>query len=74
MKLALEKIGISPEDCIGVGDSPNDLPMFETVGWSVAVGSAFPEVKDAADAVADESLVGGHAVIALIEEILALPE
>ncbi len=71
---ALEKIGISPDDCIGVGDSPNDLPMFETVGWSVAVGSAFPEVKDAADAVAHESLVGGHAVIALIEEILALPE
>ena len=71
---ALEKLGINPEDCIGVGDSPNDLPMFKTVGWSVAVGSAFPEVKNAADAVADDSLVGGNAVIALIEEILAIQE
>ena len=74
IKFALEKIGIDPVDCIGVGDSPNDLPMFETVGWSVAVGSAFPEVKKAASAVAHESLVGGHAVVALIDEILELPE
>ncbi len=74
IEFALGKIGIDPQDCIGVGDSPNDLPMFETVGWSVAVGSAFPEVKNAASAVADDSLVGGHAVVALIEEILELEE
>ena len=74
IRLALEPLGISPSDCIGVGDSPNDLPMFSTVGWAVAVGSAFPEVKAAADAVASDDLIGGHAVIALIEEILSLPE
>jgi len=71
---ALEPLGIDPVDCIGVGDSPNDLPMFATVGWSVAVGSAFPEVKAAASAVASDELIGGHAVMALIDEILSLPE
>ena len=48
--------------------------MFSTVGWAVAVGSAFPEVKEAANAVASDDLIGGHAVIALIEEILSLSE
>ena len=71
---ALGPLGIDPADCIGVGDSPNDLPMFATVGWAVAVGSAFPEVKAAANAVASDNLIGGHAVMALIEEILSLPE
>ncbi len=74
IRLALEPLEIDPSECIGVGDSPNDLPMFSTVGWAVAVGSAFPEVKAAANAVASDDLIGGHAVIALIEEILSLPE
>ena len=43
IRLALEPLGIAPSDCIGVGDSPNDLPMFSTIGWAVAVGSAFPK-------------------------------
>ena len=74
IRLALEPLGIDPGECFGVGDSPNDLPMFSTVGWAVAVGSAYPEVKAAANAIASDELVGGHAVIALIEEILSLPE
>jgi len=74
IRLALEPLEIDPSECIGVGDSPNDLPMFSTVGWAVAVGCAFPEVKAAANAVASDDLIGGHTVIALIEEILSLPE
>ena len=38
LKVALEKMGVSAEDILAVGDAPNDIPMFELVGQSVAVG------------------------------------
>ena len=41
LKVALEKIGLSPEDVLAVGDAPNDIPMFQLVGHSVAVGGCF---------------------------------
>ena len=44
-----ERMGWSLSDALAVGDAPNDLSMFDRVGWSVAVGGAFPEVTQAAD-------------------------
>jgi Cof subfamily protein (haloacid dehalogenase superfamily) len=41
--------GISLEHVMVIGDSPNDLPMFEEAGLAVAVDNAMPEVKKAAD-------------------------
>jgi len=41
LKVALEKMGLSPEDVLAVGDAPNDIPMFQLVGHSVAVGGCF---------------------------------
>ena len=41
--------GLSRENVIGVGDAQNDLPMFEEVGWKVAMGNAEPRVKEMAD-------------------------
>jgi hydroxymethylpyrimidine pyrophosphatase-like HAD family hydrolase len=32
-----------------VGDAPNDLSMFETARWSIAVKGAFDSVSEAAD-------------------------
>tara|TARA_B100000214_G_scaffold158185_1_gene113504 strand:+ start:179 stop:895 length:717 start_codon:yes stop_codon:yes gene_type:complete len=41
LKVALEKMELSPEDVLAVGDAPNDIPMFQIVGHSVAVGGCF---------------------------------
>jgi len=45
-----------------VGDSYNDLPMLESCGFSIAMGDAPQEVKDAADFVAPSVQEDGLAV------------
>ncbi len=49
LKMVCEKLGISPEDTIAVGDSVNDLEMFETAGTAIAMGNATDAAKQAAD-------------------------
>ena len=49
LKTVCEKLGISPEDTIAVGDSVNDLEMFETAGTAIAMGNATDAAKQAAD-------------------------
>lgn len=44
-----DRLGVSPAHAICFGDSPNDLSMFEAVGFAVAMGNATDEVKRAAD-------------------------
>ena len=46
-----EERGIGSEQVIAFGDMPNDLPMLEWAGHSVAVGNAHPDVLAAADEV-----------------------
>lgn len=46
---ALEYIGVPPEDTVAIGDSVNDLEMFETAGFAVAMGNGTPPAKEAAD-------------------------
>lgn len=41
--------GIALEECVHVGDGPNDIPTFRAVGFSVALNSKYEEVKNAAD-------------------------
>ena len=43
------KLGIAIEETMAIGDAYNDLPMLRAAGRSVAMGNAFPEVKEAAD-------------------------
>ena len=44
--LELEKIlGVSPDEMMAIGDSPNDMAMMRLAGMPVAVGNAKPEVK-----------------------------
>ena len=44
--LELEKIlGVSPEEMMAIGDSPNDMAMMLEAGLPVAVGNAKEEVK-----------------------------
>lgn len=42
-------LGIKKEEMIGVGDNHNDLPLFESVGFKVAMGNAEDILKDKAD-------------------------
>ncbi|MEZ7988303.1 MAG: phosphoglycolate phosphatase [Candidatus Poseidoniaceae archaeon] len=49
LEIILDRMGWSKEDMLCVGDAPNDLSMFETAHWSVAVKGAFDSVSDAAD-------------------------
>jgi hydroxymethylpyrimidine pyrophosphatase-like HAD family hydrolase len=51
--LALEQRGVDPSRVIACGDAPNDLPMFDLVGLSVAVNDEFPEVSMSADYTTD---------------------
>jgi Cof subfamily protein (haloacid dehalogenase superfamily) len=46
-----EERGIANEHVVAFGDMPNDLPMLQWAGHSVAVGNAHPEVLAAADEV-----------------------
>lgn len=51
MQRILDYVGISRENCIGIGDSVNDLPMIEFAGLGVAMGNAPDVVKEKADVV-----------------------
>ena len=57
----LEYLKISSNETIGIGDGINDLPMFENVGYRIAMGNAFDEVKIVADMVTDDNNSDGVA-------------
>lgn len=44
MEFLLNHLNIPREDSFSFGDSPNDLPMLEYAGTSVAMGNAAPEI------------------------------
>jgi Cof subfamily protein (haloacid dehalogenase superfamily) len=49
VKLLAEALGISEKEVICVGDAENDIDMIKYAGLGVAMGNAFPEVKEIAD-------------------------
>ena len=66
---ALADLGLSPLDCVGVGDAENDLPLLRACGISVAVGNALPAVKDAAALAVPGAR--GEGVAQLVDRLLA---
>lgn len=52
IKYIQKKLGIKKEEAIGVGDMPNDLPLFKSVGLKIAMGNAHEELKKEADYIA----------------------
>jgi Cof subfamily protein (haloacid dehalogenase superfamily) len=48
-----QHLGVPPEEIATVGDEPNDVPMFERSGFSIAMGNATDDVKAKASAVTD---------------------
>ncbi len=54
-----ELLGIAPEAFVAIGDSENDVSMFEVAGDSYAVGNADERAQAAADTVVSESYFDG---------------
>lgn len=69
LEAALNHLGLSPEQVVGVGDAENDHPLLRYCGCGVAVANALPALKERADMVTH----GGdeEGVIELIDGILA---
>ena len=49
IKSLCELLGISLDECMGFGDSDNDIEMIRMCGIGVAMGNATDEVKAASD-------------------------
>ena len=47
-KQIINKLKIKPNDCIAIGDSETDIPLFEMCGYSIAVQNASEIVKKTA--------------------------
>ena len=53
IKILANKLGISNDETLAIGDSENDLQMLTSVGLGVAMGNAVPAVKAACSHVTD---------------------
>lgn len=49
IKILAGKLNIKPEEIICIGDAENDINMIKYAGLGVAMGNAYPHVKDIAD-------------------------
>jgi hydroxymethylpyrimidine pyrophosphatase-like HAD family hydrolase len=65
---ALEEMGRSPQEVVGIGDAENDLAFLALCGRSVAVANALPLVKERVDQVTVEAR--GRGVMEVIDQIL----
>ncbi|AKB54961.1 MULTISPECIES: phosphoglycolate phosphatase [Methanosarcina] len=52
-------MGLKSKDFVAIGDSENDLEMFEVSGFGIAVGNGDEIIKEAADYVTEDSFGGG---------------
>jgi Cof subfamily protein (haloacid dehalogenase superfamily) len=57
----LKHLNISPDNAIAIGDSYNDVEMFDVCGTTVAMGNAIEAIKVAADIVVGTVEEGGVA-------------
>lgn len=69
LNAALNKIGLSSHNVVGVGDAENDHAFLDLCELSVAVANALPMVKEKVDWVTQGSR--GKGVAELIEQIVA---
>ena len=69
LSAALQAMGISQHNVVGVGDAENDHAFLEFCEWAVAVANAHQSVKDTADFTTGASR--GEGVGELIEMILS---
>jgi HAD superfamily hydrolase (TIGR01484 family) len=65
---ALDELGVSAHQVVGIGDAENDHAFLDLCGCSVAVANALPAIK--ARATFTTQGVAGQGVIELIEELI----
>lgn len=68
LAILAEKLNISREEVMAIGDSNNDYPMLEYAGFAVAMGNASERVKGIADAVTTTN--NDHGVARAIEKFV----
>jgi hydroxymethylpyrimidine pyrophosphatase-like HAD family hydrolase len=66
---ALDELGLSPRDTVGVGDAENDHTFLAFCACAVAVANAVPTLKKRADLVTMGA--SGAGVVELVEAMLA---
>jgi HAD superfamily hydrolase (TIGR01484 family) len=68
LEVLFQMLNIKKEEAIGFGDGNNDLPIFEAVGYKVAMGNGTQELKDLADLIAPSAEDDGMAKV--LEELV----
>lgn len=73
LKAALDELKLSPHNVVGIGDSENDHALFQASELAVAVNSAVPTLRDAADWVTMRPNGAGtaEAMLALVADDMA---
>lgn len=66
---ALDRLNLSADAVVAVGDGENDLPLLRLCGLSVSVANALPFLKAHSDWVTSEN--SGEGVVELIEKLLS---
>lgn len=61
LQFVAQRLGVAANEIAAIGDSWNDLPLLQAAGVSVAMGSAPPELKEAATAVVADAAHDGVA-------------
>ena len=69
LRAALQRLGLSPLNCVGVGDAENDLAFLDLCGFPVAVANALDSVKERVTLVTEG--VRGAGVAELVTHLLA---
>jgi hydroxymethylpyrimidine pyrophosphatase-like HAD family hydrolase len=68
LEAALLELGLSPHNCVGVGDAENDHALIRLSECGVAVGNALPLVQERADWVTRGR--NGDGVVQLIDKLI----
>jgi hydroxymethylpyrimidine pyrophosphatase-like HAD family hydrolase len=66
---ALNEMGLSPQEVVGIGDAENDHAFLRFCGCSVAVVNALPSLKQESDLVTSKD--HGAGVVELIDALIA---
>jgi len=69
LSAALNELGLSLDNTVGVGDAENDQAFLEQCQYSAAVANALPMLKERVDWVTNGER--GAGVIELIDQILS---
>ena len=55
LKIAMEKVGIKPEECIAFGEAENDISMLHYAGIGVCMANGQEKVKAMADEITEDN-------------------